>query len=160
LADKNTASSRYIGLTHFGALYRQRGVIVTVFGRKLLSSSTIDIIKAHRLAHTTVRDEVSVEETMKVLEAIVAVNPGACRIDLGLLTLAARKVGSLNDVDFVREHTEKALSGIPNSVSLLDEPRDIVLYGFGRIGRIMARLLIERTTSANPLTKTSQSSAP
>lgn len=134
-----------------GTLYRQRGVIVTVFGRKLLSSSTIDIIKAHRLAHQTVRDEVSVDETMKVLEAIVTVNPGSCRIDLGLLTLAARKVGSLNDVDFVLEHTEKALSGIPNSVSLLDEPRDIVLYGFGRIGRIMARLLIERTTSANPL---------
>jgi len=70
---------------------------------------------------------------------------------LGLLALAARKVGSLNDVDFVLEHIEKALSNIPNAVSLLDEPRDIVLYGFGRIGRIMARLLIERTTSANPL---------
>ena len=134
-----------------GTLYRQRGVIVTVFGRKLLSSSTIDIIKAHRLAHQTAKDEVSVNETMQVLEAIVAVNPGSCRIDLGLLTLAARKVGSLNDVDFVFEHTEKMLSDVANSVSLLDSPRDIVLYGFGRIGRIMARLLIERTTSANPL---------
>ena len=134
-----------------GTLYRQRGVIVTVFGRKLLSSSTIEIIKAHRLARQTAGDAVSVEETMKVLEAIVAVNPGACRIDLGLLTLAARKVGSLNDVDYVGEYAEKVLSDIPNSASLLDEPRDIVLYGFGRIGRIMARLLIERTTSANPL---------
>ena len=91
-----------------GSLYRQRGVIVTVFGRKLLSSSTIDIIKAHRLAHQTAQEGISVDETMKVLEAIVTVNPGSCRIDLGLLALAARKVGSLNDVDFVLEHIEKA----------------------------------------------------
>jgi len=34
---------------------------------------------------------------------------------------------------------------------VLEEPRDVVLYGFGRIGRILARLLIERTTSNNPL---------
>lgn len=134
-----------------GSLYRQRGVIITVFGRKLISSSTIDIIKAHRLARQTAHDVVSVNETMSVLEAIVAVAPGSCRIDLGSLTLKARGIGSLNDKDFVEDFVSKALSDIPNTVSVLDEPRDIVLYGFGRIGRVMARLLIERTTSANPL---------
>jgi len=134
-----------------GQLYRQRGVIVTVFGRKLLSSSTIDIIKAHRLARQTVQDTVSVGETMKVLEGIVKANPGSCRIDLGLLTVQARSKGSLADADYVCDYAANALSGIDPTVSLLDEPRDIVLYGFGRIGRIMARLLIERTTSANPL---------
>ncbi len=147
--DEQDAAERMLPMV--GTLYRQRGVIVTVFGRKLLSSSTIDIIKAHRLARQTVNDKVSVEETMKVLEAIVATKPGSCRIDLGLLTVKARGVGSLNDEDFVAEHVGKVLAHIPQTVSLLDEPRDIVLYGFGRIGRIMARLLIERTTSANPL---------
>ena len=33
-----------------GTLYRDRGVIITVFGRKLMNASTIDIIKAHRLS--------------------------------------------------------------------------------------------------------------
>jgi len=134
-----------------GQLYRDRGVIVTVFGRKLLSSSTIEIIKAHRLSRLTQKDPVSVVETLKVLDGVVNAKPGACRIDLGLVTVEARKKGSLNDVDFINEHTHSLLAGIPNTTSLLDEPRDIVLYGFGRIGRIMARLLIERTTSANPL---------
>jgi len=35
--------------------------------------------------------------------------------------------------------------------NLLPKPQDVVLYGFGRIGRILARLLIERTTSSNKL---------
>jgi len=30
-------------------------------------------------------------------------------------------------------------------------PRDVVLYGFGRIGRLLARLLIERTGRSNKL---------
>jgi len=51
----------------------------------------------------------------------------------------------------VASYVRAALADIAATVSLLEEPRDIVLYGFGRIGRIMARLLIERTTSANPL---------
>ncbi|HNE43124.1 MAG TPA: glyceraldehyde-3-phosphate dehydrogenase, partial [Rhodocyclaceae bacterium] len=33
----------------------------------------------------------------------------------------------------------------------LKEPRDIVLYGFGRIGRLLARLLIERTGNGNKM---------
>jgi len=134
-----------------GQLYRLRGVIVTVFGRKLLSASTIDIIKAHRLARQTVQDSVSVEETIVLLEAIVEANPGSCRIDLGQLTIAARKAGNLADGEHVASYVKAALADIAATVSLLEEPRDIVLYGFGRIGRIMARLLIERTTSANPL---------
>lgn len=147
--DEQDAAERMLPLV--GTLYRQRGVIVTVFGRKLLSSSTIEIIKAHRLSQQTIKDNISVEQTMNVLKAIVKANPGSCRIDLGLLTHNAIKIGSVNDEDFLNEYVEKVLKDIPQKASLLDEPRDIVLYGFGRIGRIMARLLIERTTSANPV---------
>jgi len=43
------------------------------------------------------------------------------------------------------------LTDIPDTASVLEEPRNVVLYGFGRIGRILARLLIERTTSNNPM---------
>ena len=41
-----------------GSLYRDRGVIVTVFGRKLMNASTIDIIKAHRLSMQVVGESV------------------------------------------------------------------------------------------------------
>ncbi len=134
-----------------GSLYRNRGVIVTVFGRKLMNGSTIDIIKAHQQAQQVVGEKVSLQETSAVLRHVTAIQPGSSRIDIGKLAFAARQAGLAEDEDALLAHITKALADVPDSSSVLDEPRDIVLYGFGRIGRILARLMIERTTSSNPL---------
>jgi len=134
-----------------GALYRDRGVIITVFGRKLMNGSTVDILKAHRLARFVVDDVVTVAETTPVLEVLLELQPGSSRIDIGKLAHQARRDGVLNEPASLRRFVETQLAAVPSSASVLDEPRDVVLYGFGRIGRILARLLIERTTSNNPL---------
>jgi len=136
-----------------GALYRERGVIITVFGRKLMNASAIEIIKAHRLSLQVVGESISVAETARVLNAITHVKPGSSRIDIGKLAYQARQAGQLSgkqDSD-VSAFVTDATQHVPDQSTVLDEPRDIVLYGFGRIGRILARLLIERTTSNNPL---------
>jgi len=134
-----------------GTLYRTRGVIITVFGRKLMNGSTIDIIKAHQLAPQVVNENVSVVETSRVLDVIVNIAPGSSRIDIGQLAFTARQQGKLDDDSALKEFLSGELDHVPNKTSVLDEPRDVVLYGFGRIGRILARLMIERTTSSNPL---------
>ncbi len=134
-----------------GSLYRNRGVIVTVFGRKLMNGSTIDIIKAHQQAQQVVGERVSLQETSAVLRHITAIQPGSSRIDIGKLAFAARQAGLAEDEGALLAHITQTLANVPDSSSVLDEPRDIVLYGFGRIGRILARLMIERTTSSNPL---------
>ncbi len=134
-----------------GALYRDSGVIVTVFGRKLMNGSTVDILKAHRLARFVVDDVVTVAETTPVLDALLELRPGSSRIDIGKLAHEARRGGVLQDPARLNEFLKKQLHDVPAGTSVLDEPRDVVLYGFGRIGRILARLLIERTTSNNPL---------
>jgi glyceraldehyde 3-phosphate dehydrogenase len=54
----------------------------------------------------------------------------------------------LPPADFLRRELAEIV-GRPEP--LLKEPRDIVLYGFGRIGRLVARLLIERTGSGNKM---------
>jgi glyceraldehyde 3-phosphate dehydrogenase len=134
-----------------GSLYRNRGVIVTVFGRKLMNGSTIDIIKAHQVAQQVVGERVSVQETSAVLNVIEQLNPGSSRIDIGKLAYGARTANSAMDSSSLTAYITDALNNIPDTPSVLAEPRDVVLYGFGRIGRILARLLIERTTSNNPL---------
>jgi glyceraldehyde 3-phosphate dehydrogenase len=134
-----------------GSLYRNRGVIITVFGRKLMNGSTIDIIKAHQLAQQVVGETVTVQETGAVLKVIEQLNPGSSRIDIGKLAYGARKANSTSDASALTTFITASLNNVPNSPSVLAEPRDVVLYGFGRIGRILARLLIERTTSNNPL---------
>ncbi len=136
-----------------GRLYRERGVIITVFGRKLMNASTIDIIKAHQTSRQVTGETLTVSETMRVLALLDEINPGSSRIDIGKLAFTARREGHLSTDDntalhaFLTANTKE----LKDESSLLDEPRDIVLYGFGRIGRILARLLIERTTSSNPV---------
>ncbi len=134
-----------------GSLYRNRGVIITVFGRKLMNGSTIDIVKAHQQATQVVGERVSVVDTSPVLKAIEDINPGSSRIDIGKLAYRARSANALHDAVALKAFVQDALNNVPDSPSVLNEPRDVVLYGFGRIGRILARLLIERTTSNNPL---------
>lgn len=134
-----------------GSLYRTRGVIITVFGRKLMNGSTIDIVKAHQQALQVVGERVTVIDTNAVLDVISAIVPGSSRIDIGKLAFQARQSGVLNDASGLKKFLSDALKNIPDTPSVLDEPRDVVLYGFGRIGRILARLMIERTTSSNPM---------
>lgn len=130
-----------------GDLYRERGVIITVFGRKLMNASTIEIIKAHKLSIPMVGAPVTLADTTAVLEHIVANPPGTSRIDIGRLA-HAMKNSKGSAAEFVNEQLSAVMA---NSATVLEEPQDVVLYGFGRIGRIMARLMIERTTSANPM---------
>jgi len=136
-----------------GRLYRDRGVIITVFGRKLMNASTIDIIKAHRLSLQVTGESVSVQETSRILLSLLELMPGSSRIDIGKLAFKARNKGVVSTTDNkqLNEFLIQQTAQLKDESSLLDEPRDIVLYGFGRIGRILARLLIERTTSTNPL---------
>ena len=134
-----------------GSLYRTRGVIITVFGRKLMNGSTIDIIKAHQQAQQVVGVRVSVVDTSAVLDAILAIEPGSSRIDIGKLAYQASRSGVLQDSQALQQFLSDRLKHVPDTPSVLDEPRDVVLYGFGRIGRILARLMIERTTSSNPM---------
>lgn len=130
-----------------GRLYRERGIIITVFGRKLMNASTIEILKAHRSSTTMVGEEISISDTTKLLHAIEAMEIGSSRIDIGRLAHQQQSGGQPVDI-FLKKALSTVAGGKP---SLLEQPQDVVLYGFGRIGRIMARLIIERTTSSNPM---------
>lgn len=119
-----------------GKLYREKNIVVSVFGRTLVNRSVIQILKAHRF--TRMMDvELSVVHTFPLLEALAKVeNIGTAEIDLGKLAVAFKEQGG--DADAFVAAAVKAVEGRPTSV----EGRDVVLYGFGRIGRILARLMI------------------
>jgi len=134
-----------------GSLYRTRGVIITVFGRKLMNASTIQIIKAHQQALQVVGEAITLLDTSPVLNIISTLQPGSCRIDIGKIAHLARQQQVTDNPEALQALIADNLKHIADSPTVLNEPRDVVLYGFGRIGRILARLLIERTTSSNPM---------
>jgi glyceraldehyde 3-phosphate dehydrogenase len=119
-----------------GQLYREKNIVTSVFGRSLVNRSVIQILKAHR--RTRVMDvELSVVHTFPILEALAKVeNIGSAEIDLGKLAVEFKEKGG--DIDAFVAQAVESLKGNAETV----EPKDVVLYGFGRIGRILARLII------------------
>lgn len=136
-------------LPMIGRLYRDHNVVTTVYGRSLVHCATIDILKAHRFARLILDNELTVRDTFPILEAVTKLDLAPARIDLGKLTVRYQtQVNSESVDDFVR----RELAAINTGRSpILEEPRDIVLYGFGRIGRLLARILIEKSGSGEKL---------
>ncbi|MFJ2828290.1 glyceraldehyde-3-phosphate dehydrogenase [Streptomyces sp. NPDC087263] len=132
-----------------GKLHRERDVTVLLHSRSLVNRSVVSILKTHRFARQIAGDELSVTETLPFLQALTTLDLGPSQIDIGMLAATYRTSGSGLSVE---EFTAQAVAGATgaNKVERC-EPRDVVLYGFGRIGRLLARLLIEKAGSGNGL---------
>ncbi len=130
-----------------GKLYRDRGVVLRCYGRPINNASTIDLLKAHRFVKQYEKKALSIKDSYTVLEALANLDLAPARVDLGKLTNAYLKQGGDLDAFLRRELGDIVGHGGP----LLKEPQDVVLYGFGRIGRLLARLLIERTGAGNKM---------
>lgn len=131
-----------------GGLYREKNVVVSMYGKPLINRSVIDIMKAHRFVRQVEGNELSEFESHPVLVALSKLNLSSSRIDLGKLTVALMNAGdNINVEEFVASELKDLLGGN----APLSEPQDVVLYGFGRIGRLMARILVEKTGSGESL---------
>ena len=132
-----------------GRLYRDHNIVTTVYGRSVVNSPTIEILKAHRFARLILDSELTVQETSPILEAIGQMDLAPARIDIGRLAVRYHEqAGALSVEDFVSQELAPVNTG---RTPILSEPQDIVLYGFGRIGRLLARILIEKAGSGEKL---------
>lgn len=131
-----------------GQLYRQKGVEVILFGKTLVNATTIDIIKAHRVAKRYTGCSLTVEQTQPIIHHLINMDLSPCRIDVGRLahTFWDSNKDTYGLDDFLQTALKDSLEDDP-----MTEPRDVVLYGFGRIGRLLTRLLVEKSGPGYPL---------
>ena len=120
-------------------LHREHNAVTSIYGRLLVEVTDIDVIKAHRYARRIEETELPLDETLPILQELVEMDLGTASIDLGRL---ARLYRESNGQD-IRAFLEEQLADVVGTSSEL-EARDVVLYGFGRIGRLLARILIAR----------------
>lgn len=125
-----------------GKLYRNRGIEIAVYGRPLVNASTIDIIKSHKTVAQFEGTKLRLRESFPFLEVISKMELNSARIDIGKLAYSYLYSDAANGRT-VDEFVKDELAEIADSPA--KEPRDVVLYGFGRIGRLLARLLIEKS---------------
>jgi len=132
-----------------GSLYRERDVTILVHSRSLVNKSAITILKTHRYVRQIETRELDIEETFPIVQTLAGLDLGPARIDVGKLAVA---YAADNQGLSIEEFTAKAVEGATGANKLQqDGPTDVVLYGFGRIGRLLARLLVEKSGSGNGL---------
>jgi glyceraldehyde 3-phosphate dehydrogenase len=132
-----------------GALYRKKNIVTSVYGRPIINRSVIDLLKAHRFVRHMEDQELSVLETFPIINAMMSMDLDRAHVDVGKLAVKFRNQENATDLEtFLNEELKGALG--QNSPAT-KENRDVVLYGFGRIGRLLARLIIERAGGGNGL---------
>ena len=132
-----------------GRLYRENNVSLYMYGKSMVNRSVIELMKAHRFVRQIEQNELSEFETFPLIKALSEMNLGPAHIDIGKLTVSYQESGNGDNItDFLQREIG---DDIGNTRKPLPEPQDVVLYGFGRIGRLLARLLIEKTGSGDML---------
>lgn len=125
-----------------GRLYRENNVVTSIHGRSLINKSTMNILKAHRFARRMSNIELLLEETAPLLNALAELELGAAAIDIARLTEKFKAEGAGSSLE---EFLRAELADVVGKHGSDDRTStDVVLYGFGRIGRLLARLLIEK----------------
>lgn len=125
-----------------GKLYRENNVSLYLYGRNMVNRSVTDLMKAHRFVRQIENNELSEFETYAMVQALSKMDMGPAHIDIGKLTVLFHQKGNGRTLeDYLRDEVG---NHIGQKRKPLPQPQDVVLYGFGRIGRLVARLLIEK----------------
>jgi glyceraldehyde 3-phosphate dehydrogenase len=119
-------------------LWLDKSVELLVMRRKIYDDTVKQIINDHLYAWRYLNKSISTSLTLKLAEAIARQDLPPARIDIGRLASEYIDAGQPENTEaFVRDK----LAYIINNKNFRLTPKDVVLYGFGRIGRLAARIL-------------------
>lgn len=130
-----------------GKLNRENNVVVSIHGHTLINKSVIQILKAHRFARQIDDVELNPADSLAILRIVETLNLGACSLGLASLWHKFEKSGETDLETFLRAELAPV---IDKKGEIEATSQDVVLYGFGRIGRLLARILLERSAGAGP----------
>lgn len=116
-------------------LWYDQSVELVIFRNQLVDKNVSDIVNLHQYAEEFVEKKIAIDDTLAIAKAISEAKLPASRLDVGKLA----KEYISGDYAQAEAFVEEKLGASKNVKSV--EPKDVVLYGFGRIGRLLAREL-------------------
>ena len=127
-------------LPMIGRIYRDN-VHLLLYGKPVVNLSVSELMQAHRFVRETEDNELSEFETYQVIVALSELALGPAEIDIGIIAAAYLfDSRELSLEEFVKESVEDLIG---KKGSILESAQDVILYGFGRIGRLLTRMLVE-----------------
>jgi glyceraldehyde 3-phosphate dehydrogenase len=123
-----------------GQLWFDRSVELVLFRKPLFDVGSSEILSHHQYAKEVSGKDISIYETLELANTIAKCNLAPSRIDIG--RLASEWLEGNDNYASMHDFVISKLSKHIGKDKINLQPKDVVLYGFGRIGRIAARELI------------------
>lgn len=122
-----------------GKLWFEKSIELVLFRNQLVDRSASEIMNLHMYAKNIVKKPITIYDTVALANEILKSNAGAGRIDIGKLAFEWHQEQDKfkSTTEFINNKLKDLMGG-----STTITPKDVVLYGFGRIGRLAARELI------------------
>lgn len=144
-ADRRRATVEFI--KNVSDLWYDKSIELVLFRNQLIDRNVSEILNLHEYAGQFVQKPISIFDTVEIAQAIAKIDLPPSKIDIGKLTYEYHLEDNqyANATSFVVDKLKDAKKSSEIT------PKDVVLYGFGRIGRLLARELMVRTGRGNQL---------
>ncbi|WP_339701514.1 glyceraldehyde-3-phosphate dehydrogenase [uncultured Marixanthomonas sp.] len=143
--DRRKASVEFIKI--ISDLWYDKSIELVLFRNQLIDRNVSEILNLHEYAGEFVQKPISIFDSVEIAQAIKTLDVPPAKLDIGKLTYEYHLEDNQyeNAIAFVSDKLKNAKE--KEDIS----PKDVVLYGFGRIGRLLARELMTRTGQGNQL---------
>ncbi len=143
--DRRRASVEFIKI--ISDLWFDNSIELVLFRNQLIDRNVSEILNLHEYAGEFVQKPISIFDSVEIAQAIKTLNLPPSKLDIGKLTFEFHLEDDkhANALAFVSDKLKNA----KETKAIV--PKDVVLYGFGRIGRLLARDLTARTGRGNQL---------
>ncbi|MFC4691567.1 glyceraldehyde-3-phosphate dehydrogenase [Dokdonia genika] len=142
-ADRRRATVEFIKIA--SDLWYDNAIELVLFRNQVMDRNVSQILDLHEYAGAFVGKPISIFDSVEIAQAIKQLDLPPSKLDIGKLTYEYHLEENENATSFIAQRLKPAQQAAPI------EPKDVVLYGFGRIGRLVARELMTRTGKGSQL---------
>ncbi len=132
-----------------GELLYDKGIELVFFRKHLTDITVAQVLKLHVYSKRVVNKPVDIFTSAELADEILKMDLTPAKLDIG--KLASEWLNEKDNFESKSEFLLSKLSGFEASNAVPFEPRDVVLYGFGRIGRLAARELVKQAGKGQQL---------
>ena len=144
-ADRRRAGVELIKI--ISDLWYEKSIEMVLFRNQLLDKNVSEIINLHEYAGEFVGKPISIFDSVEIAKAILSLDLPPSKLDVGKLTFEFHLENE--KYSNVKSFVVDQLKNAKDTQDI--QPKDVVLYGFGRIGRLLAREMMSKMGKGNQL---------
>lgn len=134
-------------LNSVGTLMYDKGIELILFRHHLLEIGVSELMNYVTYANNVVEKNMTIETAALLANEMSTLDLAPSKLDIGLLSAQYLEEGSADANAFLKNKLANIIAADKDNLA----PKDVILYGFGRIGRLAARELIKQAGKGQQL---------